>query len=237
MPSLNRIIASLPKAFQMAVLKLYENPRAHKGDLFGAHNYASLNDIGKSVEFSADDLEKLSAYWLCSDVRACTIAAAAEFSTSSGRFKVRVGHFSAADAHYTIPRMLEGFDPKRTSLLMAGMSNRTTLKTLSDTCEGLSTRLLRLGFPFQLTWQMMDYPQFYYNEGEKVRVISDIGRGILGQCLESNFQRHIHVGLSADEMIMLSLNEQEYPEGRLPVYSLNVLTQKAGRIFVPLGDR
>jgi len=186
-----------------------------------------LLDSGVISHVRRGELMRASSIWAYGIVTPCTIVSVAEFSRRGNIKKAAVGHFSPNEVEIALPDMLEGYNPQRSYLLMAGMGRRSSVEILRECCEFLEQRINDWGLPCALGWQLEDWPQFLdIRDPNDVRVISDIGRGV-GQ--EDLYPRHIYVGMTEREMMMFS---QRIVVGRGDQSPVEVLTRDQGRIKI-----
>lgn len=203
MTSLRLKIAHYPQPFIRAIGKLAGSNRlVHPRDVTNGKG-RNLNNISMSESVRGSDLSTNEAVWFYTMLAPCTMGAVVQFTERGDVEKAVVGHFPTSDTHYEIPKMLQGYDPARSHLFMAGMSQRTSHETLRNSCEKLAQGLQDKGFIYSLDWKLEDRPVFL-DLSESPRYISDLGLGAKASGTEG-LRRFAYVGITQRDAIMLSL--------------------------------
>ncbi len=233
-------VAHYPVVFQRAIHRACREKTLPRPLLREHGTMRSLSLPGEITQIELDDLRRQGIIWVYAVAGPCTVAAVAQFSPGGEIEEAEVGHFTVGEVKASgIPFMLTGYDSLRSSLFLAGMSQRTDARTLRRGCESLLSQIQGEGFPYHLGWNFDDSPEFSFfdGDGDNVRVISDMGLGFLTSKPKRFVAREIAVGFTSTETVMLSLAYQSV-EGipRQPL-SLSILTRDQGKIYVPFSDR
>jgi hypothetical protein len=219
---LRRRISNYPHAFRDAIAR-FSRGKTLNGERPLRGETRRVNDV---TRIEQESLRKTEAIWALSFFSTCTMVAAAQFEQNGEISKGFAGHFGVNEVEIDTIRLLkEGeYDPSKTAIFMAGMSQRASKETLRRACEELSRGMQEIGFPNELFWSSEDYPHFYNPKGEHPVIVSDMGLGLDG----SRMMRTVYAGFTINEMIMLSLHCNEDMESR----RMNVLTRDQGMISI-----
>lgn len=219
-------LSDLPKLIQQPASQLAKVRLARPWEGIKTQRHYPIDLIGEVRVFDQAEIGQAEITWLSANIESCTIAAAIKFSSKNNIEQACVGHFSANDVHIRLPEMLKQYEPANSVFYFAGMSGRSSRKTLNRTCQFLRQTLNEQGWPLMFGWQMKDRPEFVRLNGSSYSTISDIGMGLPSSDRRlRGIYRRVLVAVTGKELALFSLTySKQFNADSVPFDSLLFLS-------------